>query len=94
MRIAANAGKDRGARNKGKLMDIEVRINWTPNQWRRFFGHADMTPLIELASVTIDRMAMAMVDRRLEVLAAEPGRIGAQTGRAKGAGLAASGGRA
>lgn len=57
-------------------MDIEVRINWTPNQWRRFCGQADITPLVELASVMIDRMAMLVVDRRLDALTAEQDDIG------------------
>lgn len=52
-------------------MAIEVRIDWTPNQWRRFFGRPDTTPLVELMSVMIDKMALLDIDRRLEALTSE-----------------------
>ena len=52
-------------------MDIQIRIKWTPNQWRRFFGQPDITPLVELASVVIDGMAMLVVERRLEAMTAD-----------------------
>ncbi len=49
-------------------MDIEVRLTWTPSQWRRFLGLADITPLVEVSSVMIDRMVMGIIDQRLEAL--------------------------
>lgn len=52
-------------------MAIEIRINWTPNQWRRFLGQPDQTPLVELTSVMIDKLALLVVDQRLEALTAE-----------------------
>lgn len=50
-------------------MGIEVRINWTPNEWRRFWGWPDVTPLVELTSELLDDAAMALVEHRLETLA-------------------------
>lgn len=48
---------------------IEIKLGWTPNQWRRFLGRADTTPLVELCSVITDRMTMHVIDLRLAELA-------------------------
>lgn len=53
-------------------MEIDVRLDWTPNQWRRFLGRADMTPLVELAAVMLDKMALHLMDQRLASLNADP----------------------
>ena len=52
-------------------MSIEIRMNWTPNQWRRFLGQPDMTPLVELGSVVMDKIALLSIDERLAALQAE-----------------------
>ncbi len=49
-------------------MVIEIRLDWTPNQWRRFLGQSDTTPLVELMSVMFDKMMHHYVDRELELL--------------------------
>ncbi len=49
-------------------MDIDVRLRWTPTEWRRFLGLADITPLVELASVMIDQVVLGIVHQRLEAL--------------------------
>ena len=49
-------------------MAIEIRINWTANQWRRFLGRADITPLAELTSIMADKIALHIVDQRLAAL--------------------------
>jgi hypothetical protein len=48
---------------------IEIKLGWTPNQWRRFLGRADTTPLVELCSVITDKMTMHLIDLRLAELA-------------------------
>lgn len=52
-------------------VEIDVRLDWTPNQWRRFWGQADMTPLVELAAVMHDKMALHLMDQRLASLHAD-----------------------
>ena len=47
-------------------MSVDVRVNWSISEWRRFFGLADVTSLIELASLASDRMSMAIIHRSLE----------------------------
>jgi len=54
--------------SKNMDMAIEIKINWTANQWRRFLGRADITPLAELTSVMADKIALHIVDQRLEAL--------------------------
>ena len=46
-------------------MSFEVKIGWTANQWRQFFGRADITPIVELYSMTIDRVVLAAIHQRL-----------------------------
>ncbi len=54
------------------VMSTEVRLSWTLGQWRQFFGFADMTPLIELASVAGDRVCLLMVDHHLRGMMVTP----------------------
>ncbi len=49
-------------------MKLEFKLNWTACQWRQFIGLADITPMVELASVVSDRLFMALIDERLEHL--------------------------
>lgn len=52
-------------------MKIEVRVDATTNERRRLIGQADITPIVELVSETLDMAMMAVVDRRLAALTAE-----------------------
>lgn len=52
-------------------MEVDVKIAWTPSDWRRFLGLADITPLVELMSVVADGLAFGEVERRLEALSCE-----------------------
>jgi len=61
-------------------MAIEIRIDWTANQWRRFLGQADITPIVELISVMADRAAFAAVERHLEALTAVTGGMNSDDG--------------
>jgi len=56
---------------------IEIKLGWTPNQWRRFLGRADTTPLVELCSVITDKMTMHLIDLRLAELAHDEDRAAA-----------------
>ncbi len=52
-------------------MKLDVRVEATPNERRRFLGQADVTPMIELASIMLDSVMMVVVEARLEALTAE-----------------------
>ena len=52
-------------------MKFDVRVEATINEKRRFFGQADVTPMIELMSIMLDSVMMAVVEARLEALMAE-----------------------
>ncbi len=51
-------------------MAVEIRIDWTANQWRRFYGQADMTPMIEMVSIVADRIALVAIEKHLAALTA------------------------
>lgn len=52
-------------------MKIEVRVEATPNERRRFLGRADITPVIEVVSIMLDSVSMAFANARLASLEAE-----------------------
>lgn len=52
-------------------MKIDVRVDATENEKRRFLGRANITPVIEVMSIALDRAMLAVVDARLETLTAE-----------------------
>ena len=52
-------------------MKIEVRVEATANEKRRFLGGANITPMVELVSNMIDSMMLAVVDARLAALTAD-----------------------
>ncbi len=49
-------------------MKFDVRVEATTNEKRRFLGQADITPMIELASIMLDSVMMVVVEARLEAL--------------------------
>ena len=51
-------------------MKVDVTIEATPNEKRRFLGSPDLTPLVEMISVMLDEAMMVVVDARLEALEA------------------------
>lgn len=51
-------------------MEIDVQVDVTPNERRRFLGDADITPMVELVSEMLDQAMMAVVDARLAALTA------------------------
>jgi hypothetical protein len=52
-------------------MNIDARIDATPDERRRLLGRANLAPVIEVMSVLFDGVAMAMVNARLAALEAE-----------------------
>ncbi|MEM9625503.1 MAG: DUF6489 family protein [Pseudomonadota bacterium] len=52
-------------------MKFDVRVEATTNEKRRFFGQADVTPMVELASVAMDKAMLAVVEARSKALSAE-----------------------
>lgn|GEM_PF-4239798 len=52
-------------------MKIEVRVEATANEKRRFLGGADITPMIELVSIMLDSVMIVVVQARIKALAAE-----------------------
>lgn len=52
-------------------MKIDVRVDATLNERRRFLGRADITPMIEVVSIMLDSVSMAVVNARLAALTAE-----------------------
>jgi len=50
---------------------IEVRVEATANEKRRFLGGADITPMIELVSIMLDSVMIVVVQARIKALAAE-----------------------
>lgn len=49
-------------------MSVDVKVNWTMGEWRRFFGLADVTPLVELVSLMSDRFSLLMIHQRLDAM--------------------------
>lgn len=49
-------------------MKIQVQVDATVNEKRRFIGQPDITPLIELASEMLDHAMGLVVEARLEQL--------------------------
>lgn len=49
-------------------MTIDIRLNWTPNQWRHFLGQADTTPLVELVSAMLDGVFFYLIQQRIATL--------------------------
>jgi len=49
-------------------MKIDVNVDATANEKRRFLGSPDVTTLIELVSVMLDEAMMVVVDARLKAL--------------------------
>lgn len=52
-------------------MKMEVRVEASVNEKRRFLGGADITPMVELVSIMVDTAMLAVVDARLEALTGE-----------------------
>ena len=52
-------------------MKIDVKVKATGNEKRRFLGRADITPMIELVSESLDVAMLAVVQARLAALTAE-----------------------
>ena len=49
-------------------MKIDLKVEATLNEKRRFRGSPDLTPLVELVSVMLDEVMMVVVNARLEAL--------------------------
>jgi hypothetical protein len=49
-------------------MEIDIKIDATPNEIRRLLGNPDISPMIELLSVMLDQAMMVVVDARLQAL--------------------------
>ncbi|MDH3663999.1 MAG: hypothetical protein OEU92_28965 [Alphaproteobacteria bacterium] len=52
-------------------MKIDVRVEATGTEKRRFLGQADITPMIELVSDTLDTAMLAVVQARLAALTSD-----------------------
>lgn len=49
-------------------MHLNVKVDATPNEKRRFLGYPDITPLVELASEMLDDLMLVVVEARLAAL--------------------------
>ncbi len=52
-------------------MKIDVKVDATANEKRRFLGQADVTPMIELVSIMLDSVMLVVVETRLQALLAD-----------------------
>lgn len=52
-------------------MKIDVRVKASGTEKRRFLGRADITPMVELVSDTLDTAMLAVVQARLAALTSE-----------------------
>ena len=53
---------------KTQLMEIDIKVDATPNEIRRLLGNPNISPIIELLSVMLDQTMMVVVDARLQAL--------------------------
>ncbi len=65
-------------------MELELRIDMTPNERRRFLGHPDITPMVELVSELADDVMMVVVEARLDALQSTLGELQADDGELRG----------